>query len=642
MNLIKAIPIARGIGADLLSYWSPKEAALGSIIRVPLRKRTVGALVISSETAADSKSEIKNLDFEVRKIANPHAKGVISPAFFKVAEECARYFASSVGSVLFETVPSVILADYEKVPEAKPFQRRGKPRESYALQKSEDDRYGHYKSLVRERFARKESVFMMLPSVEDIRRATSYFEKGIEQYTYTLHGGLSKGEILKRWKAALEDEHPIVIVATGTFLSIPRFDLGLIVVEHESARGYKIQSRPFLDYRFLAEKYAREIGADLIYGDSCLRVETIWREEEGPIEEQLVQYAPLAMRSLSTAKDTLVDMKKYKEDRRYGKTSALRIISDELIAMARKAREESGNMFVFAGRKGLAPQTVCADCETTLLCDRCSAPFVLHGKKNEHTGEDHRFFLCNRCGLKKDAHVKCGTCGSWRLTTLGIGAEKIEADLALALPESTIFRLDRASAPTARKAAEIAARWHAHPGSILVGTELALSYIDGAVDYCAIGSLDSLFSIPDFRINEKIFSLVLTLRSIASKQFLLQTRNPDAPVLSQGVKGNIIDFYREEIESRRQFGFPPYCTFIKISYSGKKETVLESMEQLKVALAGWQVDVFPAFVATVNNEYVMHALVKLARKDWPQPELLERLRSLSPSYAVNVDPESIL
>ncbi len=631
MNLIKAIPIARGVGADILSYWSPAEAVKGSIIRVPLRKRTIGALVVSSESAADSKSEIKSLDFEVKKIASPKAKSVVSPAFFKAAEEAARYFAAAVGSVLFEAVPAAILADYEKVPEAKPFERRSKPRESYALQKSEDDRYGHYKSLIRERFARKESVFMMLPSVEDIKRATSYFEKGIEQYTYTFHGGLPKSEILKQWKAALEDEHPIVIVATGTFLSIPRSDLGLVIVEHESSRGYKVQSRPFLDYRFLAERYAEEIGADLILGDSFLRVETIWREEEGPIEEQLVEYAPLAMRSLSTAKDSLIDMKKYKNS-----SKEIRVVSDELVEMARKARGESGNLFVFAARKGLAPQTVCADCETTLLCDRCSAPLVLHGK------DEKRFYLCNRCGRKRDALTTCGNCGSWRLTTLGIGTERIEQDLLAALPEATVYRLDKASAPTARKAAEIADKWHAHPGSILVGTELALSYIDGSIDYCAVGTLDALFSIPDFRINEKIFSIILKLRSVTQKHFLVQTRNPDAPVLAQGVKGNIIDFYREEIETRRNFGFPPYCTFIKVSYSGKKEDVLAAMEVLKVKLAGWQVDVFPAFVATIKGDYMMHALVKLDRKDWPQPELLERLRTLSPGYAVNVDPESIL
>ncbi|MDE1875096.1 MAG: hypothetical protein KGH68_03460, partial [Patescibacteria group bacterium] len=464
----------------------------------------------------------------------------------------------------------------------------------------------------------------------------SYFEKGIERYTYTFHSGLSKAEIAKRWKAALEDEHPIVIVATGAFLSLPRADIGLIIVEHESARGYKIQSRPFLDYRFVAERYAREIGADLIFGDSCLRVETLWREEHGIGNDQLAEYAPLAMRSLSTARDALVDMRTYRD---------FRIVSDDLYALIKKARAENGNIFIFAGRKGLAPQTVCSDCESVLTCERCSAPLVLHEKKGRPEAE--RFFLCNRCGFKADAFTKCRTCGSWRLKPLGIGSERIEEELMKALPgygvaDATIARLDRASAPTPKRAADIIERWYSSPGSILIGTELALAYLDRPVDACAVGTLDALFSIPDFRINERIFSIILKLRSVASKDFLLQTRNPEAPVLSQGVKGNIIDFYREEIESRERFAFPPFSTFIKISCAGKKDDVLKAMDSLAVSLAGWQVDVFPAFIATIKNEYVMHALIKLPRKEWPNAELIDRLRGLSPAYAVNVDPESIL
>ncbi len=627
MYLIKAIPIARGIGADLLSYWSPSEALPGSVIRVPLRKRTVGALVLFCQPANESKAEIKSAEFEMRKISNVNAKQIISPQFFKMTEEVARHYSSSVGGTLFDLVPSVALSEYEQLPEAKPLIKRTKSRESFVLQNADEDRYGHYKSLIRERFARKESVFMVMPTVEDIKKACAYFEKGIEPYTYIFHGGIAKGEIVKRWKKAIEDEHPVIIVATGSFLSIPRPDLGLIIVERENSRSYKSQQRPFIDMRFAAEKLAKEIGADLILGDSYVRVETLWRHEE----MELVEYAPPAMRSLSTARDILVDMKAYK-----GAKKSIRLLSDEFIALAQKNREESGLMFVFAGRKGLAPQTICADCETTLTCKRCTAPVVLHGK------DDRRFFLCNKCGLRSDAHTVCKACGSWRLTTLGIGTERIAEDIVTAIPEANVIILDKMSAPTHKKAVEIADRFYDSPGSILVGTELALLYLDKDVDTTAIASLDALFSIPDFRINEKIFSIILKMRSLARKYFLLQTRNPEQPVLALGVKGNIIDFYREEIEARRAVSFPPFATFVKISYSGKKEDVLSAMDNLKVICAGWVIDVFPAFIATIKGEYTMHALIKLSRGEWPNEELLNKLRSLPPSYAVNVDPESIL
>lgn len=627
MFLIKAIPIARGIGADLLTYWSPSEAKPGSVIRVPLRKRTVGALVLSSQPANESKAEIKAANFEIKKIEPGDARQIVSPEFFATAEGLAQYYASSVGGALFDLVPAAALSEYESLPEAKSLIQRTKSRESFVLQKADEDRYGHYKSLVRERFARKESVFMVMPTVEDIKKACAYFEKGIEPYTYVFHGGVAKGEMIKRWKKAVEDEHPIVIVATGGFLSLPRHDVGLIIVERENSRSYKGQQRPFIDMRFAAERLAKSIGADLILGDSYVRVETLWRHDE----LELVEYAPLAMRSLSTARDLLIDMKTY----RTGKHS-IRILSDELIALAKKNKERSGHMFVFAGRKGLAPQTICADCETTLTCPRCAAPLALHGK------DERRFFLCNKCGLRSDAHTVCKACGSWRLTTLGIGTERIAEDIAAAIPDANVIVLDKMSAPTHKAALQIAEKFYDSPGSIMVGTELALLYLDKEIDATAVASLDALFSIPDFRINEKIFSIILKMRALARQYFILQTRRPEQPVLALGVKGNIIDFYREEIEARKGVAFPPFSNFIKISYSGKKEDVLSAMDQLKVVCAGWTVDVFPAFIATVKGEYLMHALIKLPRGEWPNAELLERLRSLPPSYAVNVDPESIL
>jgi primosomal protein N' (replication factor Y) len=225
---------------------------------------------------------------------------------------------------------------------------------------------------------------------------------------------------------------------------------------------------------------------------------------------------------------------------------------------------------------------------------------------------------------------------------LGIGTERIEEEVRAALPDSKIFRFDKLSAPTHKKATDLADKFYNSPGSIMIGTEYALLYLDKEIDSSAVASLDAFFSIPDFRINEKIFSIILKLRALARKHFLLQTRNPEAAVLSQGVKGNIIEFYREEIEARKMLGFPPFSTFIKISYAGKKEEVLEAMEKLKVDCAKWNVTVFPAFIATIKGEHVMHALIKLASKEWPNTELLELLRNLPAGYAVNVDPESIL
>lgn len=627
MYLIKVIPIARGVSADILSYWSPESAPKGSVIKVPLRKRVVGAIVVSSEHALEAKAEIRGAEFEVKKIESVKPRQIFLPEFFKVAEEMSRYYAASVGSVLFSLIPSAILSETDKAPEIDGALKRNKLRESYVLQKPDEDRYAHYKSLIRERFAKKQSVFMVMPTAEDIKRAQSFLEKGIEPYTYVLHGGMTRAEILKIWKKALDDTHPIVIVATGTFLSLPRNDITLYIVERENSRAYKDQVRPYLDERLFTERFAVSTGADIIFGDSCLRVETLYREEE----DELVEYAPLSMRSLSTARDLLINMKEKKDPE-----TRFTVLSPELIELARKTKEESGLMFIFAGRKGLSPSTVCADCESVVSCDSCSAPLVLHG-----AGE-RRFYLCNRCGRRHDAETKCRDCGSWRLQPLGIGTETVEEELKKAIPGISIMRFDRLSMTSHKKALMLAEKWYSTPGSVMVGTELALLYLDKPVDASAVASVDAFFSIPDFRINEKIFSIILRMRSITRKDFLLQTRKPDEPVLTYGIKGNIIDFYRSEIDERRRALFPPFGVFVKISYTGKREDALTSMEHIKTHLTGYTVTVFPAFIATVKNQFIMNALIRLRPGEWPDEALLEKLRALPPSYAINVDPESLI
>jgi primosomal protein N' (replication factor Y) len=434
-------------------------------------------------------------------------------------------------------------------------------------------------------------------------------------------------DIIALWNKALSDPHPILIIATSIFLSIPRTDIGMIIVERDNSRGYKSIGRPFIDMRYVAERLSKNIGADFLIGDSCLRVETIERETDG----EFVEFAPLSFRSLSTATEELIDMKKYRAD-----AKGFRALSDEFLNLVKTNKQENELLFVFAARKGVSPSTVCSDCETVLSCRNCNTPLILHGR------DDNRFFLCNRCGKKYDTHTTCKTCDSWRLKPLGIGSELVEAEILSAMPDVKIFRIDKTTATTHKRAISIVDKWLASPGSVLIGTEMALTYLDKKIDNCAIATLDAYFSIPDFRISEKIFSIILKMRSMAYKRFLLQTRRPEEPLLSYAWKGNMIDFFREEISLRKALGFPPFTVLVKLSSGGTKDRVTEDMNQIKETLKDYTVDVFPAFVALPRGHVGMHALVRVPKKDWPDKKLISLIETLPQSFTVNINPESLL
>ena len=206
-----------------------------------------------------------------------------------------------------------------------------------------------------------------------------------------------------------------------------------------------------------------------------------------------------------------------------------------------------------------------------------------------------------------------------------------------------VFRLDGDTAGTHKERLLIMEKFKGTPGSVLLGTELALSYLDQPIENGLVVSLDSLFSVPDFRINEKVFNILMRLRSLSTKNFLVQTRNPAQRAVECALSGNAMDFYRSELDLRREFGYPPFSVLVKVTLTGSgKLAVSAEMKKLSEYFSGYEFQAFPAFTSTVKGRYVMHGLLKLSPEKWVDETLLLKLRALSPKFAVKVNPDSLL
>ncbi len=180
------------------------------------------------------------------------------------------------------------------------------------------------------------------------------------------------------------------------------------------------------------------------------------------------------------------------------------------------------------------------------------------------------------------------------------------------------------------------------PGAICIGTEMALPYLSGKIENTGIISLDSFFSIPDFRINEKIFHILLSLRVLAEKKMIVQTREENTKIFDHALRGNLIDFYRDEIEDRKQIGYPPFVTYIKITLEGDKVTVKNQMTDIGELLKPYELSVFEAFNPGAKSKFMMHGLISLPRGKWVDGELLAKLRALPPQCAIKIDPDTLL
>lgn len=658
MQIITVIPLTRSKVAGELSYFTASDVPLGAIVSVPLRSKHIHGIVVATRPAADVKAEIKDASFQLKKLGRIKATAFFPQTFMDACRILADYYASSIGSVIDALISDALLEHAHKI-DLPVHQNRlfneikGSTAidETYAIQGDDEDRLGSWRSLIRQEFARKRSVIIYVPGVEDVKTLSASLTKGIEGYMFALHSKLSPKEIIDTWKLISETAHPVVVVATGSFSVLPRPDVDSIIIERENGRGWISQKHPYLDIRHAIETIARTQKQTVYRADSMLRTETLHRVDT----HEIAQGSPFKWRSISSAQDVLVDMKSgvsWKTDSQHQphesgmvadpnkdtETPKFRIVSPELEELITYNQENNTHLFMLTIRRGLSPVTVCSDCESIVSCVNCSAPMVLHASKS--SGKN--FFMCHVCGERRDANEKCKKCDSWRLTPLGIGIDRVYEELHRLFPDIDIFKIDADSTKTDAQIYAVLEKFRAKPGSILLGTEMALVYLYEKVDHAAVVSLDSLFALPDFRIQEKIMYTVCRLRNLASRSILVQSRKADEKVFEYALKGNISDFYRSTLAERKQFSYPPYSTLIKVSIEGKKEKIATDMAEVQRLLSPREIDVFPAFTATARGNSIIHGLLKLPEGGWPNSDLISILRNLPPNVKVKIDPESLL
>jgi primosomal protein N' len=647
MNLITVIPLTRQKVAPTLSYFTSSTVPVGAIVTVPLRSKTISAIVSDSRPVSDVKADVKSAPFEIRKLGAVKATAFFPPSFIEACRQLALHYATTTGAIVDALIPDVIMENVHKIAPPNGFSLRAPsssdasriPNEVYAVQGDDTDRISTWRSMIRQEFARKKSIVFHTPTIEDAKNLFSLLEKGIEGYIFILHNKLAKKEIIDIWQLIAKTDHAVTIITAGIFPLLPRTDISSVVIERENGRGWISPKTPYLDLRRAFELINRDQPNRSIYlADSLLRAETLQRLNANEIS----QGSPLKWRSISTASDILVNMVPERSatpvEQDESPKKEFKILSPELERLIIENRDESGHLFIYTVRRGLASMTVCSDCETIVSCPSCGSPMVLHASKES----GRNFYMCHLCGTRESADRICRTCGGWRLTPLGIGLDRVEQEIKERFPGIDVFKVDAEVTKTDKQIHSALEKFRAKPGSILIGTELASLHLHETVDHCAVVSLDSLFALPDFRIPEKIMYTLIRLRTLARKTILVQTRRIEEKVFDYGLKGNLSDFHRETINERRRFGYPPFMTLVKISIEGKKDAIAEQMAQIQKDIEPHEIDIFPAFTGAARGNSIIHGLIKIAPESWPHIDLIGKLRTLPPNVSVKVDPESLL
>lgn len=597
IKLLGLIPIIKGpFAPEALSYFSINQVSRGDLVKIPLRGKIAYAIVDKAESVREKKASLKKGGFRLKPIKSVVREKFLSEDWFGILDKMSQRILIPPSAILSSILPKAILSNPKsdfKDPEVEL-----RIHKKSAIKGAFEDRAYYLRGLVREHFARKKSLLIITPRIDSIKRLGSELGQGIEPHIFSFYSALSPKQYQADYNGALAAEHPVLILGTPQILFFDRPDLETLVLEEEGSRFWRDKGFFSLDFRIAAEIIAETKKLKLLFSDQILRVETIYKSEVGLIEA----INTLTGRIQSSVESKIAELKK---------TETFSWISNDLAQEIKEGLSRNDSILLFANRKGYSSFTICQDCSLPQLCPNCSIPLVLHKI------QDARKFICHHCLKIQEIPERCQYCESWRLKDYGLGIEKVAEEFKQIFPK-------------------------ANSANVVIATESILSSLI-KFDLIAVISVDNLFTIPDFRINETIFRLVAELKSRAKKKFILQTRLDANKLIEDAVSGNLAEFYRDEVEARKNFGYPPFVTMIKLSSENKNLSQLKKDDGTALlALKDYNPISFPAFREKIKGRYRWNILLKIADGGWPDGKLRDILENLSPIWQISVDPESII
>jgi primosomal protein N' (replication factor Y) len=632
MNIVRVSPISRGAGLETLTYFSKHDFPTGVLITVPLGRRQIPGLVLDTAPVSSHKDELKRESFALRKINSPDFRSVLLPSFVAAAQEAARFQASTTGAVLHSLLPLTLLNKLEPISTTAAAKVCSSThQEFHVMQASPSERISHYRTIIREAFARGSSLFVLAPTTYIADKLYQELQTKMEDYTFLLHSRRSKPALIKTWQAALASKHPIVAIGTTSFLSLPREDIETIIIEEESSPHYKQRTRPYLDVRQFVRILAYHQCARVVAADTVLSVETLWQHR---LNESIDIY-PTTWRYRPQAQTHIIDMKQYRTMRH----EPVRVFSEDIKGVLSEAKQQPLKIILTTTRRGLHPTTVCDDCGTTLTCTSCHYPLVLHENENS------RVHTCSICGQSQPAIDRCRNCQSWRLRPLGIGIDLVAEHLENFYADLPLFILDGSRAHTPTQAAKLAQAFYSASGSaIFLTTGPGLAYLDQSVDITAVVSIDSLLSLPDLGTSKQAFDIIIHLQQLARYACLVQTRLGNSSIIKHALSGNVREFYEHELAVRQEYYYPPFSTLIKLTIAGHPDSVSRTLERVREKLVTFNPEIYPSFASRARGKHVYNILLTLpinSSQAWINDELLQILESLPPAIAIDVAPRSI-
>ncbi len=621
------------------TYLVDDEVGVGAIVRIPFGRSRARGIVVAVDEAPPDGIDARPVDAVL---------GGVPPALVELALWLAEYYGSTPARALALVAPESPKRRKEQAPPAARQELQG---EAAPLALSDEQvaaverivaavdggggnlllhgatgsgKTEVYLQVCAQLLERGLGAILLVPEIALAPQTVGRVRARFGDRVAILHSALTDAERRDERERIASGEARIVVGArSAVFAAVP--GLALIVVDEEHDASYKQDSDPRYDARTVAAKRAALEGAVAVYGSATPRPESWAALERLSLGGRLGASLPPVR---------IVDLRR----------EAGYPLSAPLLAELRGVAERRGKAILLLNRRGLAPALHCRACGTTVRCENCDVALVLHGDAD---------LRCHHCGFTLPAPSACPLCGSPDLARLGAGTQKLERELRRELPELELIRLDADAVAKPELLAGLLRRFSETDGAVLLGTQMvAKGHHFRGVELAAVVDADTGLGLPDFRAEERTFQLITQLAGRSGRdapgKVLVQTFQPDARPIVHAARHDVARFLGEELERRRELGYPPFRHLVRIVVGGPAlEPVVRALQELKAGIHGAEL-LGPAPLPRLRGR---HRAQLVAKTDAPRSlasQAAKLLVAASPALrragltaVVDVDPQSL-
>jgi primosomal protein N' (replication factor Y) (superfamily II helicase) len=592
-----------------LDYLSVQAWPPGTLVRVPLGRRVVTGLVWEAprdETL--SASQLKPI-VEVLPDLPP-----LPAAWLKLIRFAAGYYQRSLGEMAMMVLPpelrqvdatqwarrlkrmnkALVLADADRQAAAGPEAvawPAPTPEQAQVLSDLASTAMGVsllwgstgsgktevYLRLAHEALQRGQQVLIMVPEINLTPQLEARVaERFAGRHVVSLHSGLTPAQRLRHWVMAHLGQADIVLgTRLAVFTPLPR--LGLIVVDEEHDPSYKQQDGARYSARDLAVYRGHQEGATVILGSATPSLET-WHNALPVAEGGAGRYRRLLMPSrVGQGSMPAVRLLDLGQQPKPGPGQEAPALAKPLLAAIAERIERGEQSLVLLNRRGYAPVLHCSDCGWKSGCPHCSAWRVFH--------KVDRTLRCHHCGFTERVPRACPDCGNQDIAPVGRGTERLEEQLAEALPGARVGRIDADVTKLKGALEEKLASVHAGEVDVLVGTQMVAKGHDfRRITLVAAANPDAALFASDFRAAERQFALLLQAAGRAGRdagvagrsEMWVQTWHPAHPLYQALSRYDFESFARQQLKEREQAGLPPYAHLAMLRAEAKTQAAAQA------------------------------------------------------------------